>query len=214
MNFTRNLIDITRDDIPIAGGKGANLGELLRAGLPIPPGFVLLTTAYKCFVESNSLQAEIDQLANQVTPQNPASAEQASQAIRKLFERGTLPDEISQAVLSAYHQLVTIDTGAVAVRSSATAEDLPGASFAGQHDTSLNIQTPAKLLHAIRQCWSSLWTPRALIYRSSHSIDPHSLSLAVVVQEMIQASASGVLFTVNPVTGARDQLVINATSGR
>ncbi|HEY6407071.1 MAG TPA: PEP/pyruvate-binding domain-containing protein, partial [Ktedonobacteraceae bacterium] len=165
------------------------------------------------FVETNSFQQEIERQANQVAPHSPNSAEQASQAIRTLFEQGAMPDEITQAVTTAYQQLVTVAVGAVAVRSSATAEDLPGTSFAGQYDTSLNIQTTDDLMQAIRRCWSSLWSPRALHYRASHASSSHTASLAVVVQQMVQASAAGVLFTVNPVTGARDELVINATWG-
>ena len=210
MKLVRRLEEINRDDVAIAGGKGANIGELLRAGLLVPPGFVLLTEAYHLFIESNKIQGEIEQLTSQITLTDPSSIEQASIAIRTLFDKGCMPGEIVSAVRTAYADM---KGSALAVRSSATTEDLPLASYAGQQETYLNVQTEESLLAAIQRCWASLWTVRALDYRSRQRIAPDSAGIAIVIQEMVPASASGVLFTVNSVTGDPDELVINATWG-
>ena len=210
MEYITSLHDIHQYDRMILGGKALNLGELISAGLPVPPGFLVLTTAYERFVTVNSLQAEIERLAESVSPVELTTAEQASSAIQKLFEQGALPSEIEEAVLSAYRQL---GSPAVVVRSSATAEDLPGASFAGLHDTFLHLTSAAEVLHALKRCWASLWSARALIYRARQHIAPRSVRMAVIVQQMVEASAAGVLFTCNPVTGAHDEMILNASWG-
>ena len=210
MEYIRCLDAIHQDDVTIAGGKGANLGALVQAGFPVPAGFVVLTSAYQSFVERNGLQREIERLAKQVSLDEPSSFEQASDALRALFAQASMPDEIKQAILAGYEQLRNT---AVAVRSSATAEDLPGASFAGQQETYLNITTPEGVLKAVQTCWASLWTARALDYRTRRGITADAVSLAVVVQEMVQATAAGILFTANPVNGKRDEIVINAAWG-
>jgi rifampicin phosphotransferase len=210
MELIRTLADISRQDGQIAGGKGANLGALTRAGFPIPSGFVLLTSAYQHFMKTNGLLEEVERLAQQTAPRDLTSFERASQAIRALFTQSTIPEEIAQAVFHAYQQL---GTDAVAVRSSATTEDVLEASFAGLYESFLNVQTLENILTAVRQCWSSLWAPRALSYRAQLGIAPQTINMAVVVQQMVQASASGVLFTINPVSGAHDEVVINATWG-
>lgn len=194
-----------------AGGKGANLNVMLRAGLPVPGGFVVTTDAYRTFIAANQLAAQIDRHWATLDVRNAASFETASVAIRAAFAQAAFPPEVAKAISDAYAAL-----GAglrVAVRSSATAEDLPGASFAGQQDTELNIVGEESLLAAVKKCWGSLWTARALAYRSRQNIAPEQVALAVVVQEMAPADAAGVMFTLNPVTGDRSELVINATWG-
>ncbi|MFL5654106.1 MAG: PEP/pyruvate-binding domain-containing protein [Ktedonobacteraceae bacterium] len=210
MELIRTLTAISQQDLNIAGGKGANLGELTRAGFPVPPGFVLLTSAYQHFISTNGLLEEIERLTQQTTLHDLASFERASQAIRALFAQSAIPEEIAQASSHAYQQP---GATAVAIRSSATTEDLAGASFAGMHESYLNVHTLEDVLVAVRQCWSSLWTPRALSYRARLGIAPRIASMAVIVQQMVQASASGVLFTVDPVNGVHDEVVINATWG-
>lgn len=210
MELVRWFADLGKDAIGPAGGKGANLGEMTRAGLPVPPGFVLLTSAYRAFVAANQLQGEIVRLAGPVQPDDAASADEASAAIRALFDQGAIPPEVAAAVLEAYGAL---GGGTVAVRSSATAEDLPGASFAGQQETYLNISGNEAVLAAVKRCWSSLWTPRAISYRARQSIGPDEVALAVVIQRQINAEAAGVLFTANPVTGHRRQMVIDGAWG-
>ncbi|MGE5674435.1 MAG: PEP/pyruvate-binding domain-containing protein [Mycobacterium leprae] len=210
MELIREFTALRAADVALAGGKGANLGEMLRAGLPVPPGFVLLTDAYRAFVTANGLQDEIERLANSASPDDTASLDAASEAIRALFAQGQIPAAVGEAVASAYRDL---GAGLVAVRSSATAEDLPGASFAGQQDTYLNIDGEAAVLEATRRCWASLWTPRAIAYRANHGIAPSAVTLAVVVQRLVTADVAGILFTANPVNGRRDQMVIDGESG-
>ncbi len=213
MSYTVPFAELGKNDVPLAGGKGANLGEMVCAGFPIPPGFVLTTAAYDAFVQTNNLQNKIVGLATTITPQNPQSSETISAAIRKLFLAGEMPDDIRTELLVAYANLVDDGAAPVAVRSSATVEDLPNASFAGQQDTFLNIQDEDALLDAVKQCWASLWTARAIAYRLKQGIDPANVSLAVVVQQLIPADAAGILFTANPLDGVREQIVINATWG-
>jgi phosphohistidine swiveling domain-containing protein len=201
--------EVRRDAVALAGGKGANLGELSRAGLPVPPGFVLTTAAYDAFVETNGMKDEILALASE--PEDPGAFEAAEGKIKALFARGEIADDVAAEIHEAYDQLA--DGGAVAVRSSATAEDLPGASFAGQQETYLNVRGSGALVEAIRGCWASLWTARAMAYRASRNIDPATVSLAVVVQRMVEAEAAGILFTADPATGRRDRTVINAAWG-
>jgi rifampicin phosphotransferase len=208
--YAPSLQNIHQYNRKTLGGKALNLGELISAGLPVPPGFLVLTSAYECFVTANNLQAEIERLALSVFPDEPATAETAAQAIAELFEHGVLPAEIEATVLAAYQQL---DSPTVAVRSSSTAEDLPGASFAGLHDTFLGLSTAVEVLSAIKRCWASLWSARALIYSARQHISHHTVRMAVIVQRMVEASASGMCFTCNPVTGARDEMVLNASWG-
>ncbi|MEV4563734.1 PEP/pyruvate-binding domain-containing protein [Nonomuraea sp. NPDC049419] len=176
------------------GGKAANLGELTRAGLPVPPGWVLTTEAYR-------------RVAEGLDTGGPAPAERAR---RHLLE-APMPEDVRAAIAGAYRELG--GDVPVAVRSSATAEDLPFASFAGQQDTFLNVVGQEALLTAVRRCWASLWTDRAVSYRESNGIDHAAVRLAVVVQEMVDARVAGVMFTANPVTGRRRETVIDASPG-
>ena len=195
----------------LAGGKGANLNSLLADGFPVPPGFVVLTTAYRRFVAANGLAEVIAVQWTVCDPAQPDTFEAASHQVRRAFLAGEVDEEIVAALRAGYAQL---DPGAsVAVRSSATAEDLPEASFAGQQDTYLNVRGEQALLEAVQRCWASLWTARAMAYRLRQGIAPDDVSLAVVVQLMAPATAAGVLFTVNPVSGDAGEMVINATWG-
>jgi pyruvate,water dikinase len=211
MTYTARFDVIGKDDLALAGGKGANLGELSRAGLPVPPGFVVITTAYDDFVESGGLRNEILGLASRI--EDPAALESAAEEILALFARTEIPEGVASEVRAAYRELAGDGASPVAVRSSATAEDLPGASFAGQQETYLNVRGEAALLEAVRACWASLWTARAMAYREKQNVDPASVSLAVVVQRMVEAEAAGILFTADPVSGRRDRTVISAAWG-
>jgi phosphohistidine swiveling domain-containing protein len=197
--FVLPLAAIGRDDLAAAGGKGANLGELVRAGFPVPDGAVITTDAYAAVVEHAGL-----------APAVATAAEDAGAAARAAFAAVEIPDDLRTAILDAY---ALLGCGPVAVRSSATAEDLPGAAFAGQQDTFLNVVGPDALLDAVRRCWGSLWTERAISYRARRDVDPATVRIAVVVQRMVPAAFAGVLFTANPVSGARDEVVVDASSG-
>ncbi|HEU5374728.1 MAG TPA: PEP/pyruvate-binding domain-containing protein, partial [Ktedonobacteraceae bacterium] len=208
--YTSSLQDLSQYDRMTGGSKALNLGELILAGLPVPPGFLMLTTAYERFVAANHLSASIERLVQTVSSSQPATAETAAHQIATLFEQATLPSEVEAAVLDAYRQLAA---PAVAVRSSATAEDLPGASFAGLYGTFLSLNSEASVCSALKACWASLWSARALIYRVRHQIPKPDVRMAVVVQQMVEARASGVLFTCNPLTNAQDEMVINVVVG-
>jgi pyruvate,water dikinase len=193
------------------GGKGVSLTRMARAGFPVPPGFLITTDAYRAFVEANVLQTSIVALAKDVA----RPREQTSTDIRALFERATIPPELVVEIQRLFADLTqaTGSTSPLAARSSATAEDLPGASFAGQHDSFLNVRGEQALLDAVKRCWSSLWTARALDYRARQGIEPSAVWMAVIVQQMVDAEASGVLFTANPMSGARDEVVLDASWG-
>ena len=202
---TQNIADLgcfTRTDVNVAGGKGANLGELLRAGFPVPGGFVITTDVYEQFVRSQRMSTSIDELLT--------GKDLDVSAVRAAFEHSPMPSEMVQAILAAYTQ---IGQGPVAVRSSATAEDLPGAAFAGQQDTYLNVIGAQALLQAVQNCWASLWSERAIAYRQRQGIDHQQVKIAVVVQKMVMPDVAGVMFTANPVTGARNEVVVDANPG-
>ena len=186
---------LDRTLLPIVGGKGANLGELIRVGFSVPGGFCVTTAAY---VQVSAALEPI--LAEMATLHNDSArlAELASTA-RSALQQAAMPSTLAQAILDAYQEMG--ENVAVAVRSSATAEDLSFASFAGQQETYLNVVGSEALLRAVQDCWASLWTERAVSYRQSLGLDQRTVSLAVVVQRLIPSEVSGVLFTANPLTG-------------
>lgn len=195
-----------------AGGKGANLSRLIRGGFPVPTGFVVTTAAYDAFVAANDLGPHLRATLGNLDGGEPAALEAASQAIRRRFQDGRLPPALASELCERYRALFSGDAP-VAVRSSATAEDLPDLSFAGQQDTYLNVSGASALQDAVVSCWGSLWTARAIGYRARNAISHESVSLAVVIQAMVQAEAAGVLFTANPLNGRRTESAIDATLG-
>lgn len=196
------------------GGKVMSLAKMFQAGFPVPYGFIVTTEAYRQFIGANDLQTKILTALKNVEASRPATLETASFSISRSFAGATIPEEIATVIRDAYLTLGTSHLRhAVAVRSSATAEDLPEASFAGQQETFLNIGGKEALLDAIKKCWASLWTARAIAYRIKNNIDQSTVALAVVVQEMVNAEAAGILFTANPMNGHRDEMVINAAWG-
>ncbi len=196
--------------LTLVGGKGANLARLARAGLSVPDGFLITTPAYEAFLTANDLTARIVDALPEGAPDSPDQAEKASTLIRGLFDQGNIPADLAAQIVTAYADL---GRPAVAVRSSATAEDLPEMSFAGQQDTYLNVVGDDALLAAVIDCWGSLWTARAISYRARNRVPHTGAALAVVVQQMVESQASGVLFTANPLTGLRTETVIDATVG-
>ena len=205
-----SLDEVGTADTGLVGGKGANLGEMLRNGFPVPPGFVVCADAYARFLEALGLGAELRQF--HAVPADEIV--QRCALIRDRLENEELPEELA-ALIRAAHEKLTQSRGrqiVCAVRSSATAEDLGAASFAGQHGTYYYVDA-AQLLKKIRQCWGSLWSPEAVSYRATHGIDHASVSMAVVVQEMIASEVSGVSFTANPVSGSRDEVIVESSWG-
>jgi len=196
--FTVDLAQLGARDLPAVGGKAANLGELIRAGFDVPPGFCITTEAYRRAVRGSAVESG--------TITDAAAARTAVLA-------AAFPDEVAAAVRDAYTRLSPGGAATVAVRSSATAEDLPGASFAGQQDTYLDVTGIDDVLDAVHRCWASLWTDRAVAYRTAQGIDGAGVALAVVVQRMVDAASAGVLFTADPVTGRRRQAVLDAARG-
>ena len=194
------------------GGKGMSLAKMSRAGLPIPGGFHVTTEAYRQFIAANELQPKILGALRLTDISLPATLDTASHAIREFFAHGHVPAEVSDAIVKAY-QAMKDHHAVVAVRSSATAEDLPEASFAGQQETYLNIHGIDEVLDAVKKCWASLWTARAVAYRTRQNIPADTVALAVVVQKLVFADAAGIMFTANPITGNRGEVVINAAWG-
>jgi rifampicin phosphotransferase len=196
----------------VAGGKGASLGRLARAGFRVPAGFHVTTAAYLDFLDGGALREELLAAVAPVDRSDAAASEAAAARIGELFAGRPVPASTAAAIAAAY-ALLGDDDGPVAVRSSATAEDLPGLSAAGQHDTYLNVRGEAAVIDAVVRCWASLWSARAIGYRADRGIAPGDVSIAVVVQRLVPAEAAGVLFTVDPVSGALDQVVVSANWG-
>jgi pyruvate,water dikinase len=206
--------DLDKEDVATAGGKGANLGELVRAGLPIPPGFVITSEMYNKFLRESGLNKQIMEILKNTDADNSRELQRSSRKIRELIRNAEMPPEIREDILKNYQKLC--DSGGkkefVAIRSSATAEDLPGASFAGQQETFLNVGEE-DVVEKVKECWSSLYTPRAIFYREKKGFEHERVSIAVIVQKMVNSEKSGVMFTVHPATGEKDKIIIEAGWG-
>lgn len=211
MRYVVGFSDSAGTDQSCVGGKGANLGRLTRAGFPVPPGFTVATNGYQEFIEANNFTRLIADGLEGVDYEDLDALETATGDIRGSLERAVIPDAIASEISQAYNALG--DAVSVAVRSSGTAEDLAEASFAGQHDTYLHIHGVDPVLDAVRNCWASLWTARATAYRNRQDVDHADVSIAVVVQSMIDADVSGVMFTANPLTTSTGELVVNSVWG-
>jgi pyruvate,water dikinase len=198
------------------GGKNASLGELLAAGLPVPPGFAVTVDAYHTVREHEQVRRAVGELLAEVDLGDPAALERLSAAIRRCIEEVPLHDGVAAAVGSAYEQLCercACEAVPVAVRSSATSEDLPDASFAGEHDTFLWVRGADDVLAHLTRCWSSLFTARAIAYRRERGYDHDVVAMSVGVQKMVRPKASGVAFTLNPSDGDRSQVAVEAAWG-
>jgi pyruvate,water dikinase len=210
--------DLRKTDIPLVGGKNANLGEMISSGLPVPPGFAVTAYSYEKFIKETHIAEKIYEIINEtvIDKNDPKQYDAASKKIRKLIEKTEMPERIENAVESAYRELnkkLNLTNTFVAVRSSATAEDLPGASFAGQQETYLNVKGPDDLIDKVVKCWSSLFTPRAIFYRNEQGFAHDKVFISVGVQKMVNSRAAGVMFTLNPVTGDPDEIVIEGNYG-
>ena len=205
---------IHKDDIPLVGGKGANLGEMYNFGIPVPNGFVITAQAYEKVIDHNALQPVIREIIKQTEVTNQKELEKAAIKIQRLIQTADIPADLVKEIFESYSSLKSGDKNPlVAVRSSATAEDLPDASFAGQQESFLDIKGESNLIQAVRSAWGSLWGARAIFYRATKGYDHFKVLLAIPVQLMVQSDVSGVLFSVNPVTGNKNQVVVEAVWG-
>lgn len=202
--------EVTKEDIPLVGGKGANLGEMTHAQIPVPPGFIVTANTYFNFLQKTSLTVKIRKLLEYVDVDESKQLQEAAAQVRQLISEAELPPEIGQEIKQAY---IKMGEGPVAVRSSATAEDLPDASFAGQQRTFLNIEGADEVVHAVQECWASLFEARAVFYRVQQGFDHFKVGIAVPVQKMVQSETSGVMFTLEPVTSDRSKIAIEAILG-
>ncbi len=207
--FIKLFSELSKNDVHIAGGKGASLGEMTRSGIPVPSGFVLTRAAFDRFLEETDLDVEVAAALKKVNYKDVNSVDQASNTIRDLIHDERMPLDLQKEILVAFKKL---KAKGVAVRSSATAEDSSQASWAGELESYLNT-TEKNLIGNVKKCWSSLFTPRAIVYRNEKGMRKSKVSVAVVVQQMVQADIAGVMFTVHPVTKDRNQMIIEAVWG-
>jgi len=209
MTYLKKFDELGKDDANIAGGKGASLGEMTQAGIPVPPGFVVLADAFRKLIQDNKIVEKIDAILKTVDIAKTETVDKASVEIRELIKNTQTPQDVNDEITKAFEEL---NTEFVAVRSSATAEDSSSASWAGELETYLNT-TKDNLLETVKKCWSSLFTPRAIFYRIEKKMDADEVAVAVVVQKMVQSEISGIVFTVHPVTKDPNSLVIEAGWG-
>ena len=207
--FTAHFRKLDRESVSQAGGKGAQLSEIFNAGIPVPEGFVVLTDSFDAFLGHHTLEDKIFDLIDACNPKKPATIKKASKSIQAMIMKGKMPLHIEQFVFKDFDKL---KAEYVAVRSSATAEDASNASWAGELDTYTNI-TRKDLIENVKKCWASLFTERAIFYRIEKNMKHEHVSVAVVVQKMVQSEVSGVAFTVHPITQDRNKMVIEAGLG-
>lgn len=206
--------DINKDSIPLVGGKGANLGEMTKAGFPVPGGFAVTVPSYELFLKENDIAKKIYEILDVTDVEDPNQLEHASTKIQKIINTSKFPEEVFKELSRSYKKMCgTFTKALVAVRSSATAEDLPGMSFAGQQATFLNVKGESNLQIAVRECWASLFTPRAIYYRHSNKIKIEKVGISVIVQKMVQSEVSGIMFSIDPVTNRKDRIIIDAVWG-
>lgn len=209
MKYICNFQEINKNDIQLAGGKGASLGEMTQVGIAVPPGFIVLSSAFEIFLEEAGLGVEVDSILHTVDHQKMHTIENASEKIQSLILSCKISEDIESEIQKSFQDLNVLY---MAVRSSATAEDSTNAAWAGQLDTYLNT-VESNLVENIKKCWASFFTPRAIFYRFENGLHEDKISVAVVVQKMVQAEMSGVAFSVHPVTEDRNQMIIEAGYG-
>lgn len=214
LKYTLFFKDIDKEDTAKVGGKGANLGEMTKLGIPVPPGFAITVAGYELFLKDNQLVKQINDLLKVVDVNDPAQLDSVSKSIKRIILSASVPEELSGEVIQSYKKLSGLFRNAlVAVRSSATAEDTGDTSFAGQQATLLNVTGEANLINAVRECWASLFTPRSIFYRVENKIPHDSVKISVIVQKMVQSEVSGVMFSIDPVNNEKDKIVIEAIWG-
>ncbi len=207
--------DVDKDDISIVGGKGANLGEMTKAGFPVPNGFIVTAAAYFHFLDEANIRSKIRDILHNLDVSDSRALDKAAASVQHLIIHSKFPKDIAQDVIAAYFQLSQgmLDHTLVAIRSSATAEDLPTASFAGQQSTFLNVRGEANVIEKVKEAWASLFTPRAIFYRATNHFDHFKVGIAVPIQKMVASEQSGIMFTIDPVTNDKGKVVIEAIYG-
>jgi len=202
--------EVTKEDVPSVGGKGANLGEMTNAGIPVPPGFIVTANAYFDFLEQTKISDKIRQLLEPLDVNDSKKLQQTAKKVQQIILDAAMPPELALEIKNAY---IKMNKGLVAVRSSATAEDLPEASFAGQQRTFLNVQGEEEIVDAVQGCWASLFESRAIFYREEQGFDHFKVGIAVPVQRMVQSEVAGVMFTLEPHTSDTSKIAIEAILG-
>ena len=202
--------EVTKKDIPLVGGKGANLGEMTNTNIPVPPGFIVTANAYYDFLQKSKITDKIRNLLKPLDYNDSKQLQRVAEEIKQVILNAQMPPELAEEIKQAY---IKMDRGLVAVRSSATAEDLPEASFAGQQSTFLNVQGEKEVITAVQECWASLFKPRAIFYRHQQGFDHFKVGVAVPIQKMVQSQTSGVMFTIEPMTSDRSKIIIEAVYG-
>ncbi len=207
--YTLPFLKLSKKNVNLAGGKGASLGEMTQAKIPVPSGFVILASAFDRFIDEADINMEIKSALNKVNPKNISSVEEASEVIRHLVTSSKIPKDLEEEITTKFNKL---KSPLVAVRSSATAEDSKIDSWAGELESYLNTDQKT-LLQNVKNCWASLFTPRAIFYSIERGLSDKKVSVAVVIQKMVQSEVSGICFTVHPVTKDKNQLIIEAGWG-
>jgi pyruvate,water dikinase len=216
MGYILNFKDADKNSLPLVGGKNASLGEMIKASIRVPPGFAVTTDSYLGFITDTGIKDKIFDILSNMPPDDVESLNKASAEIQGLINNVSLPDEVNSAIAEGYYRLCeqcSVENLPVAVRSSATAEDLPTASFAGQQDTYLWIEGMEKVLDGVQRCWASLFTPRAIDYRNKNDFPHEKVLISVGVQKMVNSRAAGVMFTINPTDGDPSKVVIEGSWG-
>lgn len=216
MGYILNFKDADKNSLPLVGGKNASLGEMIKTGIRVPPGFAVTTDGYLGFITDTGIKDKIFDILSNMPPDDVESLNRASAEIQGIINNASLPDEIKSAIAEGYSlfcEKCSVETVPVAVRSSATAEDLPTASFAGQQDTYLWVEGTKKVIDSVQRCWASLFTPRAIDYRNKNDFPHEKVLISVGVQKMVNSRAAGVMFTINPTNGDPSKVVIEGSWG-
>jgi len=216
MDYILDFECLDKSSLPSVGGKNASLGEMIKTGIRVPPGFAVTTDSYFSFITEMGIKDKIFDILSNMPPDDVDSLNRASAEIQELINNASLPDEIELAIGEGYSWLCekcSVENVPAAVRSSATAEDLPTASFAGQQDTYLWVKGEEKIINAVQKCWASLFTPRAIDYRNKNNFPHEKVLISVGVQKMVNSKSAGVIFTLNPTDGDPSKVVIEGNWG-
>ncbi len=216
MEYILDFEKLDKNSLARVGGKNASLGELIKAGVRVPPGYAVTTDSYLLFITDTGIKDKISDIVSNLNPEDMEALNGASADVQELIKGGTIPEAVAEAIKKEYFRLCKkcgLETVPVAVRSSATAEDLPTASFAGQQDTYLWIQGPEQVVTSVQNCWASLYTPRAIAYRIKNHFPHEKVLISVGVQKMVNSKAAGVMFTINPTNGDISKVVIEGSWG-